>query len=267
MLKIIRIPLVAILVLILCIGCSKKENPSYMSSDYVLEYEGDKCYMSFLGERSFQTQDAPSNDAHGKGLGFDSLRKLKDSIINYKFTDEQLDVIYRDFVDKKTNKIQICNPYKLYQAVCPQELELGYFYWEGLTYSWLFNRAKMRGESFSYITKDEYDNHLKKAYYEFNNREIVTETQTIEDRNSTVYYYTTAYGKRKRVCYVLEQGAKTLHIAEEYILEDDTNNAEYMVIYIMGKQNEEHFYVNLIVDKVDNRPTTEYLLEFGLCEL
>ena len=68
MLKIIRIPLVAILVLILCIGCSKKENPSYMSSDYVLEYEGDKCYMSFLGERSFQTQDAPSNDAHGKGL-------------------------------------------------------------------------------------------------------------------------------------------------------------------------------------------------------
>ena len=260
MLKKFKCILALFLVIILFAGCAQKETP-YISNEYVLEYENDKCYMSFKGERKVEND---LSDCEAVGLYFTSLDELKDTIINKKFTDKQLAMIRRDFVNKDTKKIQICNPNKLYQAVCPENLELGYFYWKGLTYSWLFNRTKIRGEEFSYITKDKYDERLQDVYYEFYKQEELIETQKIDDRNATVYYYMTSYGKQKRVCYVLEQGEKTLHIAEEHVLDNTTNDTEYIVIRIIGKQNEEHFYVNLIVD---DRPSEEYLLEFGLREI
>ena len=261
MLKKNKCILALFLVIILFAGCAQKETP-YISNEYVLEYENDKCYMLFKGEK-VEEKDSLVCIPRFFGLTFTSLDELKDTIINKKFTDKQLAMIRRDFVNKDTKKIQICNPNKLYQAVCPEDLELGYFYWKGLTYSWLFNRSKIRGEEFSYITKDKYDERLQDVYYEFYKQEELIETQKIDDRNATVYYYMTSHGKQKRVCYVLEQGEKTLHIAEEHVLDNTMNDTEYIVIRIIGKQNEEHFYVNLIVD---DRPSEEYLLEFGLRE-
>ena len=92
------------------------------SNEYVLEYEGDKCYMSFLGERNDEEIDLLESRVFGITT-FKSLEELKDTIINNKFTDSQLNIIRRDFVDKDTKKIQICNPNKLFQAVYPKNLK------------------------------------------------------------------------------------------------------------------------------------------------
>ena len=259
MLKTIKCMLTVFLVVILCAGCSQKDAP-YISNEYVLEYEGDKCYMVFKGERRPQTQDSLMDGAREMGFGCSSLSELKDSILNHKFTEWQLDRIRLDFSKGDDKRIQICNPNKLYQAVCPEDLELKYFYWQGLSYKWLINRPQIRGEAFSYITEDSY-HYLKDIYYEISEWNTVTKTETIEDRNSTIYYYTSSSGNEyKRVCYVLEEGDKTLYIAEE----NQLNDTSPIYINIMGEQNGEYFRVDFLTEQ---RPSVEYLLEFGLKEL
>ena len=51
------------------------------SNEYVLEYEGDKCYMSFVGERKVEEKDDLLIFSF-VGINFDSLEQLKNTIIN-----------------------------------------------------------------------------------------------------------------------------------------------------------------------------------------
>ena len=269
MLKNIKILLVAVLVLILCAGCSQKDAP-YISNEYVLEYEGDKCYMSFVGESKPKEDDML--DCRSLGLNFDSLEQLRDTIINNKFTDRQLDIIRLDFIDKDSKKIQICNPNKLYQAVYPEKFEMWKLTWKGLSYTWSLNSGNTTGLHFSYITKDVFDSYYEQNISTFDKSEIVTKTENIEDRESTISYYSTTEGEFKRVCYKLEQGEKTLYIAESYRLKGYTEYIKDRVslevpyqIIILGEQNNEYFYAFLHGE--EQRPSIEYLLEFGLKEL
>ena len=74
------------------------------------------------------------------------------------------------------------------------------------------------------------------------------------------------------MCYKLEQGEKTLYIAESYRLKGYTEYIKDRVslevpyqIIILGEQNNEYFYAFLHGE--EQRPSIEYLLEFGLKEL
>ena len=269
MLKKIKCTLTLFLVIILFASCAQKENP-YISNEYVLEYEGDKCYMSFVGERKVEEKDDLIIFSFF-GINFDSLEQLKNTIINNNFTDRQLDIIRRDFVDKDTKKIQICNPNKLFQAVYPKKFEVTKFIWKGLTYAWILD-SEESSLSMGYITKEGFDSLYKQEISEIGELATVTKTEKIDDRNSTVSYYTTDAGEFKRVCYKLEQGEKTLYIAEKYCLKGYTeytkNNVSHDIpksIIILGEQENEYFRVFLA--EVEQRPSIEYLLEFGLREL
>ena len=269
MLKNIKILLVAVLVLILCAGCSQKDAP-YISNEYVLEYEGDKCYMSFVGERKVEEKD-DLLIYRFSGINFDSLEQLKNTIINNNFTDRQLDIIRRDFVDKDTKKIQICNPNKLFQAVYPKKFEVTKFIWKGLTYAWILD-SEESSLSMGYKTKEGFDSLYKQEISEIGELATVTKTEKIEDRNSTVSYYTTPAGEFKRACYELEQGEKTLYVAETYYLKGYSDYIKNKVsldvpkyITILGEQNNEYFRAYL--SEVEQRPSIDYLLEFGLREL
>lgn len=269
MLKVIKFTLTIFLIVILCVGCAQNE-ALYISNEYVLEYEGDKCYMSFVGESKPMEDDML--DCRSLGLNFDSLEQLRDTIINNKLTDRQLDIIRLDFVDNDTKKIQICNPNKLYQAVYPEKFEMYKFTWKGLSYTWSLNSGDTTGLYISYITKDGFDSYYKQNISTFDKSETVTKTENIEDRESTISYYTTTEGEFKRVCYKLEQGEKTLYIAESYRLKGYTEYIEDRVslevpyqIVILGEQNNEYFYAYLYGE--EQRPSIEYLLEFGLREL
>ena len=268
MLKKIKCILPLFLVIILFAGCAQKETP-YISNEYVLEYENDKCYMLFKGEK-VEEKDSLVCIPLFFGLNFTSLDELKDTIINEKFTDGQLNVIRRDFTNKDTKKIQICNPNKLYQAVYPEKYEATMLVWEGLTYGWVFDDKEI--SSISYITKERFDYSYKQDFSDFTEMQTVSKTEKIEDRDSTVTYYTTVAGEFKRVCYKLEQGEKTLYVAEKYCLEGYTdytkNNVSLDIpksITILGEQKNEYFRIYL--SKLEQRPSEEYLLEFGLREL
>lgn len=269
MLKKIKCTLALFLVIILFASCAQKENP-YISNEYVLEYEGDKCYMSFLGERNDEEIDLLESRVFGITT-FKSLEELKDTIINNKFTDSQLNIIRRDFVDKDTKKIQICNPNKLFQVVYPEKFEVTKFIWKGLTYAWILDNEES-SLSMSYITKERFDSSYKQDYSGFNEMQNVIKTEIIDDRNSTISYYTTDAGEFKRVCYKLEQGEKTLYIAEKYCLKGYTeytkNNVSHDIpksIIILGEQENEYFRVYFSGE--EQRPSIDYLLEFGLREL
>ena len=255
------------LVIILLAGCAQKETP-YISNEYVLEYEKDKCYMSFKGEK-VEEKVSSACERFGFGLTFTSLDELKDTIINEKFTDGQLNVIRRDFTNKDTKIIQICNPNKLYQAVYPEKYEATMLVWKGLTYGWVFDNSY---GNINYITKERFDYSYKQDFSDFTEMQTVSKTEKIEDRDSTVTYYTTVAGEFKRVCYKLEQGEKTLYVAEKYCLEGYTdytkNNVSLDIpksITILGEQENEYFRIYL--SKLEQRPSEEYLLEFGLREL
>ena len=260
MLRVFKISFISIAIIILCVGCTIKD-----SLPYTLEYDGNKCYMTFVSNKKNETNN--SCIIMEPGLECESLSDLKDSLLNYKFTEEQLNKIRSDFSTGNNKKIQICNPNKLYQAICPKNIKFNYFHWNGLTYYWSPDENSSLDTSFSYIKKDSYDYNLKKEYYNYDSDKTITKTEKTADRNATVYYYTTWSGEYKRICYVLEQEEKTLHIAEEYTLKSDIYNNrvdKYISLYIMGKHNGEHFYVKLHANK---RPSVEYLLEFGLKEL
>ena len=266
MLKKIKCIPALFLVIILFAGCAQKETP-YISNEYVLEYENDKCYMSFKGEK---VEEKDSLACETFGLTFASLDELKDTIINEKFTDGQLNVIRRDFTNKDTKKIQICNPNKLYQAVYPEKYEATMLVWKGLTYGWVFDDKEI--SSISYITKERFDYSYKQDFSDFTEMQTVSKTEKIEDRDSTVTYYTTTEGEFKQVCYEVEQGEKTLHVAEVYYLKGYSeyikNNISLDVpnrITILGEQKNEYFRVFL--SKLEQRPSEEYLLEFGLREI
>ena len=268
MLKKIKCILALFLVIILFAGCAQKEMP-YISNEYVLEYENDKCYMLFKGEK-VEEKDSLVCIPLFFGLNFTSLDELKDTIINEKFTDGQINVIRRDFTNKDTKKIQICNPNKLYQAVYPEKYEATMLVWEGLTYGWVFDDKEI--SSMSYITKDAFDSFYKQYITGCGELSTVTKTEKIEDRDSTVTYYTTTEGEFKQVCYEVEQGEKTLHVAEVYYLKGYSeyikNNISLDVpnrITILGEQKNEYFRVFL--SKLEQRPSEEYLLEFGLREI
>ena len=267
MLKKIKCIAALFLVIILFDGCAQKETP-YISNEYVLEYEKDKCYMSFKGEK-VEEKDSLVCIPLFLGLNFTSLDELKDTIINEKFTDGQLNVIRRDFTNKDTKKIQICNPNKLYQAVYPEKYEATMLVWKGLTYGWVFDNSY---GNINYITKERFDYSYKQDFSDFTEMQTVSKTENIEDRDSTVTYYTTVAGEFKRVCYKLEQGEKTLYVAEKYCLEGYTdytkNNVSLDIpksITILGEQENEYFRIYL--SKLEQRPSEEYLLEFGLREL
>ena len=253
------------LVIILFAGCAQKETP-YISNEYVLEYENDKCYMSFKGEK---VEEKDSLTCETFGLTFTSLDELKDTIINEKFTDGQINVIRRDFTNKDTKKIQICNPNKLYQAVYPEKYEATMLVWKGLTYGWVFDDSY---GNINYITKERFDYSYKQDFSDFTEMQTVSKTEKIEDRDSTVTYYTTTEGEFKQVCYEVEQGEKTLYVAEVYYLKGYSeyikNNISLDVpnrITILGEQKNEYFRVFL--SKLEQRPSEEYLLEFGLREI
>lgn len=79
-----------LLIIVICSACSPKEEQPYISNKYVLEYEDDKCYMCFSGEP--KSEEANGFESRMKGLRFDSLEQLRDTIVNCKFTDSQLDI-------------------------------------------------------------------------------------------------------------------------------------------------------------------------------
>lgn len=123
-----------------------------------------------------------------------------------------------------------------------------------------------------YLTKASFDSYYRQDISDLGKLVTVTKTEKIEDRNSTVTYYTTVAGEFKRVCYELKQGEKTLYVAEKYCLKGYTEYTESRVsldvptrIVILGEENHEYFRVSLSGEK--QRPGVEYLLEFGLHEL
>ena len=89
MLKNIKILLVAVLVLILCAGCSQKDAP-YISNEYVLEYEDDKCFMSFLGERNDEEIDLLENEIIDS-LAFIELISSLENEFNIEIQPTQVD--------------------------------------------------------------------------------------------------------------------------------------------------------------------------------
>ena len=271
MLNVTQKSLLCILILIICVGCSPKEEQPYISNEYVLEYEDDKCYMCFSGES--KSEEANGFESRMKGLRFDSLEQLRDTIVNSKFTDSQLDIIRMDFADKDTKKIQICNPNKLFQAVYPDEFETWLFNWEGLSYMWGLSSEEQKDLLISYITKNTFEHYLKQMLSFFDEDQVSTQTEKGEDNNSEITYFTNTTEGLKRVFYELEQGVKKLYVKETYGLKESVDSVsgkktllyELEEIMILGKQNDEYFMVNLYGEK--QRPSVEYLFEFGLREL
>ncbi len=214
-------------------------------------------------------------------IEFATLAEMQDAFLNNKLSESQINVMKDAFPRDSENRILICDMNHLYQPILPSDLVQNGVILSGESYSFpLINpnvdpasieSLNMPHGNFHYLTKDLYDRDFEYEYEKLFERDTIhlKSTTAGEDRNSTVYDYTTNAGDLRQVRYVLTDGTKTLYIDEMYVLNMmtdalPTSDTIPHRIDVYGIDNGKYFSITLF--GFTERPSVEWLSSFGLTE-
>lgn len=213
-------------------------------------------------------------------LEFSSLGEMKDSFINNKLTDRQIETMKLGF-PKDENGIAICNMNQLYEPVLPPDLVASKILLKGSSYGFTLSNPSIESSvksitgSLSVVSPDTYQECYASEFTNFFNSDTISLDSQIEasDRNSIIYNYSTESGKFRLIQYDIAIGDKLLHVSELYFLYLDNTTAHYSTeisdtvpvqIEICGSENKQYFYIYL--SGFTERPSVEWLSSFGLAE-
>lgn len=198
-------------------------------------------------------------------IPFNTMKEMKDAIINVDFTEEQLKEIAKRQA-RRDGKIYFLNIDELYEPVYPSDLNLtvecggNYYNWRltNNTDSVSFGMCPTSEENFSKLKDSE--EYLRS----FENKEVLSTTNTA-DRNATVVQYIDVYGNTvNKSYYIIETDEKTL-IVQELVTVRQINESFFpYTVYIYGEQNGEYFYA--VSYELNERPSVEWLSQFGIRE-
>ena len=242
--------------LLLISGCS--------SSKYKLIKEDGNYYITY-GTPSAQISSIGCEPEYH--VPFKSMTEMKDAIVNVNFTDEQLERFSRLQPNaRREGKIYFLNIDELYEPVYPLDLELtvecGANY-----YDWIFTNATgsksiaMNPNAGQYLSERE----TVEAYIKSLEDKDILSVTNISDRNSTVIEYIDGHGNEiKSIYYTIKTGEKNLIVIEKIYTNavDKAGSRDYIEIY--GEQREGYF--TMIIYKTDERPSVEWLSQFGIKE-
>ena len=183
------------------------------NAGYEIEKIDGEYYLVFKDEKYKNTvnasQEAPS-------LEFSSVAEMKDKILNGKLSeDEKFEM--STFSKDRNGKIQVCSFERMYQPVLPSDVILvDMVVWDGMNYY-----PYIQSDSFSYSTiavqtKSAYDAKYKRTKDMIHNNDLVviTETIKIDDRDASVYQFTTSAGKLKCIEYTIATEKGKIHVFE-----------------------------------------------------
>lgn len=200
-------------------------------------------------------------------IRFSSLKELKDTILEKKFSQAQLNTIKNAF-PRNESGIMICNPNMLYEPVLPNKMKTREVHLSGLSYFFAIEEIGVANGFFQYHTSEEYREVFKRDYeeYFFNPLMYITDRRQVADRDAVITYYNTSKAELKTIQYQIGG----LYILEDYIL-SCTNAGGLTVsdtvptsVKIYGKKNGLCFV--LYLHGFEERPTVEWLSSFGIRE-
>ena len=243
-----------------------KPNIIAENSNYTLCNIGDENYLIFkdINNTIFGIDSMYGN------LRFDSLKDMKNAILNNGLTKEEMAIIYNSF-PKNENGIRILDVRKLYAPVTPDGFKTMQVTLSGQTYAFIMQNENAVA-SFSYLTKDIYTT----KYGEFKNfadNSLITiqTTEKILERNATVEWYTTSVAKLKRIYYEINVGETKLTVEEEYVIEHQesfvkTSETVPSTVTIYGENESDGTYFQVYLSYLSERPSVEWLSFFALEE-
>ncbi len=211
---------------------------------------------------------------------FSSLQDAYDSITTGTFDEDQLLTIRNFFPRDEKDQIIIVDPDRLYEPVIPPDLTHSFVSVEGSAYSVYIKPqnadhsqsstvSKIYDGNFTPLSADEFKTVFETDYCFNDGFEYNFTVSEVEDRNATVYEYSTESAKACRLQYSIQTTNKILFIEEYYLLEAYNGTISYSDysdtlprhIIILGYENGTYFQFDLEFAKV--RPSVEWLSSFG----
>lgn len=217
-----NIILMLIMVVVFSVGCSSNKDKSnsepelYESDEYTIICENENYYMSFImkNKENIINEEQKNDDIQdaiiAPSVNFNSIKEMKDAIKNNKFTSEQVKCIKSKFKRDEAGRIKLCNPDKLYEPTLPTQFEDFKIYLHGERYDFLFTLEDNISCSFFLYDEERYHKEFEQRKYFYEDEHtVLNKTESVSDRNATVFYYTTAAEMpRKDIHYTLSVNEK-----------------------------------------------------------
>ena len=253
-----KLIILLIAILLLTSGCS--------SEKYQLIKEGEEYYILYNASSS-----QSSHMEVEYAVFFNSMKEMKDAIANVDFTEEQLEEFAKRLrkQDQREGKLHFLNIDNLYEPIYPSDLKLT-VKCMGRSYQWILtNSTGSKHISMSpHMGQYRSERETVEAYIKSLEDEEILSVTNISDRNSTAIEYIDGHGNNvKSIYYKIETGEKNLIVLETvYLNEISEDNKIYFKdkIQIYGEQSGNYFSFSIF--KTDERPSVEWLSQFGIKE-
>ena len=269
--------IVLLALFVILAGCGKQSsNARVIASheDYSIVTDDDGCYLVFdeKGKFANDVNDLSASIA-APSLSFKSIEELRDKMLEGKLSVEEKTTIQK-FSKDDAGKIKTMDFDNLYTPLVPTDSEIGAVSWSGgELYTFYIDSEICSSMKLRVLNESNYASSFKNQYEDkLHNNDLVDiyKTETIEDRNATVYYHTTIAGELKAIQYTLEVNEGKLTISETYQIRMEDSSIEVSEtvpssIEIFGELNDTYFYCTLY--HFTERPSVEWLSSFGLVEV
>ena len=234
---------------------------------YSIHVENGEYFLVFKDHFEVAESDETDEQKLARSIRFETIEEMKNDFETGNFSERELEII-SEWREEDEEKVQICNLSSLYTARCPSDLTVSSIGWYGGDGYLITMRADADGPKalMSYGVTPEYNEERIELYsnYEENPRITVKAVSFDLERNATIYEYITSVIEReyKLIVYSIGEGTEMLYVVETY---DVMSNDEVpSSIEIYGQEQGKYF--RLDITNLQERPSVEWLSQFGLKE-
>ena len=253
---------------IVCFNGCNKDTYSDVNGRYELKSIDNQFYL-IINKETIESIESTIDLGINQvaSIGFDSIEEFVSTLKNGKLSDDQLAIANRAFKKDSTGKIIVCDVSNIRVPVCPNEFDCMGVEWSGELYSYHLESGSGEFAYYHYLSKDAYEYQYENDYLNFFSKDTVSLEKTVDSKEATEYYYSTATGDMKKVRYSVTNGDTLLYVDETYRLrmEDDSLQISDTVPYritIYGSAPNGYFRVEAY--DLEDKPTLEWLMKFGI---
>ena len=252
-------------------GCAKnsldnKQN-GQVNKDmpYTIHMESGTCYLAFK-DGYISSDDSGNTDDQelARHIYFCTVEEMINDIQTGNFSDKEMEIL-TEFSRDENGMVKICDISSLYVAEYPSTFSTHRIVWGGMYYYFsLGTGGSGPHANLDLIDKETYESKID-FFSNFDENPLIEEISVSSDpeRNAVVYDYVTSFGdKFKLLFYAIGEGTDLLYIAETYAMED--SDIVPGDISIWGQSEGKYF--DVYINRLQERPSVEWLSQFGIRE-
>jgi hypothetical protein len=244
---------------ILIVSSIHPRGEKILQAKYYTIYNNDGIY-SMDGGLS-EGSDGLNAAIPGHPVRFMGLSEMRRIIFEGQLSDNALRAM-KSFKRARNGGILLFNPNHMQDIVVPKDMWVnGLVIWLGYKYSFSFENDEMRG-SLTYCVIDESQECAEREINKAEKNIVILSATHDPERNATVTVFQNTKNQRiwKQIVYTHTAGNRTITFVENY--HDGAEQEMPNSIKFWGTDNGNYFYGDM--SGMNERPSLEYLMEFGL---